>query len=167
MPQVRCVAEETRDVGGIVTTTRRGKGQLFTLFVLAGACSAALNALSRVIFSSFVSFEIAVILAYVVGMVSAFLLFKLLVFEASRTPLTMQWVRFSLVNIVSLLQVWLISVFLVRVLMPSIAFQWHSEFVAHAIGLLSLTITSYILHKHFTFGRGSGDPAGGSVTICR
>jgi hypothetical protein len=59
--------------------------------------------------------------------------------------------RFAFVNIVALLQVWLISVGLARLFFPWIGFVFHAELVAHTIGVASPAITSFLAHEHFSF----------------
>jgi putative flippase GtrA len=96
-------------------------------------------------------FEISVAVAFMIGMATAFLLFKHIVFESKNRRFIGEGVRFTLVNTLSFLQVWTLSVLLARVIFPMLSFTWHAETVAHVTGLLSLTITSYALHKRYTF----------------
>jgi putative flippase GtrA len=55
------------------------------------------------------------------------------------------------VNLLALVQVWLISVGLVRLVFPAIGFIWQAETMAHAIGVVSPVITSYFAHKYYSF----------------
>jgi len=48
-------------------------------------------------------------------------------------------------------QVWVVSVGLARVIFPAIGFSWRAETVAHVVGVLSPVVTSYVLHKRFSF----------------
>jgi putative flippase GtrA len=57
-------------------------------------------------------------------MITAFLLARALVFEAIRQPWQSELTKFTTVNIVSFAQVWLVSVGLVRFLLPQLAFHW-------------------------------------------
>jgi putative flippase GtrA len=61
--------------------------------------------------------------------------------------------RFVLVNILALILVWVVSVGLARIVFPAIAFQWHSEDIAHLVAVCVPAISSYIGHLHFTFKR--------------
>jgi putative flippase GtrA len=120
-------------------------------FLAAGGASAVANAVSRAVFSRVVSYEVAVALAYLVGMTVAFVLMRRFVFEPARDSARSQYARFALVNAWGFLQVWLISVALARLVFPAIAFHWHADTIAHLIGLGSLAVTSYAGHKRFSF----------------
>jgi putative flippase GtrA len=120
-------------------------------FILTGGTSAVLNALSRILFSLVVTYELAIVLAYLVGMVTAYVLARIFVFPRSGRSAPQEFLRFALVNVVSLTQVWAVSVGLAYHLFPAIGLAWQPELVAHVIGLASITVTSYYLHKHFSF----------------
>jgi putative flippase GtrA len=134
----------------------------FLRFIAAGGTSSLANAASRWLFSQALSYEIAVVLAYIVGMMVAFVLMRQFVFEGTRGTRAAgdQAIRFIMVNIGSLAQVWIISVGLARVIFPALGFDWHAETIAHIAGLGSLTVTSYIAHKRFSFA-----PAGGPARV--
>lgn len=121
------------------------------LFVIVGGFAALVNVIARLIFDQFVSFEVAVILAFPVALTTAFTLNRNYVFQSRSTDVVRQYVRFALVNVAALLQVLLVSVLLARVLFPLVGFEWHMETVAHVLGVLSPVLTSYLLHKSFTF----------------
>lgn len=123
----------------------------FIQFLMAGGFSALLNFISRIVFSEIVSFRVAVLLAYLIGMTTAFLLAKYFVFEKSGRSFMSEFKGFAIVNVFSVIQVWLISVGLVEYLFPAFDFTFHPEEIAHFIGLGALAITSYFGHKHFTF----------------
>jgi putative flippase GtrA len=124
---------------------------LFVKFLVVGGVSAALNALSRMGFSLVFSLEIAVCLAYGVGMVCAYGLSRIFVFEQSGRSVRSEFVRFAIVNVFALLVVLGVTMFLARVAFPFIGFTWHAETVAHIAGILAPVFTSYLGHKHFTF----------------
>lgn len=123
----------------------------FLKFLLSGGVAAGVNLLSRLALSTVIPYEAAVVLAYIAGMVTAYLLMRLFVFEASGQTAVSELSRFTLVNMVALVQVWIVSVGLARWLFPTIGFVWHAETVAHAIGVLSPVVTSYFGHKRFSF----------------
>ncbi|WP_264053248.1 GtrA family protein [Rhodopseudomonas palustris] len=124
----------------------------FLRFILAGGTAAAANVATRWLLSFLTPFEVAVFVAYLVGMAVAFLLTKYFVFVPSERPASSEARRFVLVNLVALLQVWAVSVGLAEWLFPTIEFTWHAELVAHSIGVASPIVTSYVAHKNFTFG---------------
>lgn len=100
-------------------------------------------------------FELAVVVAYLIGMVVAYLLARGFVFQPSGQSTRSEFLRFGLVNLVGIIQVWLVSIILANWLLPAVGFDWNIELVAHTIGVLSPVITSYFGHKLFTFRRAS------------
>jgi putative flippase GtrA len=128
----------------------------FGRFAVSGGLAAICNLGSRLLLSKVLRYEIAVSIAYLIGMIVAFLLTRTLVFEASDQPWRRELAKFATVNVVSFAQVWLVSVGLVRVVFPWAGIHWHPESMAHLIGVGSPLILSYYAHKHFTFvSRGS------------
>jgi putative flippase GtrA len=123
----------------------------FLGFLVTGGLAALANIGSRVVLSQWMAYEAAVILAYLVGMTTAFLLSKRFVFEASGRGAASEYGRFALVNVVALIQVWIVSVGLARFVFPFLSLTWHAETLAHVIGVLSPVATSYYGHKRFTF----------------
>jgi len=132
-----------------------GPRREFVLFVVAGGLAALVNVAARVLFDLATSYDVAIVLAYLVGMTTAFVLNRLMVFTQAQGSTAGQFVRFGLVNVLAVLQVWGVSVALARGLFPAIGFEWHARTVAHLIGVISPIGVSYLLHKHFSFGRGA------------
>jgi putative flippase GtrA len=137
-------------------TREKGAGREFTYFLLAGGVAALVNLGSRILFSSVMRFEIAVIVAYLCGMTTAYVLSRTFVFERSARAVHDEYVRFSLVNLVAAVQVWVVSVGLADMVFPPLHFTWHPETVAHVIGVTIPVFTSYVGHKHFSFARKIG-----------
>jgi putative flippase GtrA len=125
----------------------------FLTFLLVGGFAAFVNWLSRFYLNDFMSFSAAIVLAYLIGMVTAFVLSRLIVFEKSGRSAHSDFLRFTIVNVVAVIQVWLISVALAGWLMPWAGFTWHAEEIAHAVGVAAPIVTSYLGHRHFTFGK--------------
>ena len=130
--------------------TERGR---LLLFVLVGGCAALVNVLSRIVIDTATSYEIAIILAYLIGMTVAFSLNRALVFEARSASWRGQYLRFGIVNAVSALQVLAVSLLFSKLVFPAAGMRYHPEMLAHIIGVVSPVLTSYYLHKHFTFRR--------------
>jgi len=101
--------------------------------------------------SQITNYSAAIVIAYLIGMTTAYVLMKLFVFEKSGRSVQHEYLRFGLVNLVALVQVWTVSVGLARLLFPWIGFNHHAETVAHVIGVLSPIASSYFMHKYFTF----------------
>lgn len=125
--------------------------RVFVLFVIVGGAAAALNVGSRSVIERYTSFEIAVVLAFPIATIFAYLANRTFVFGSSGAPWHLEYGRFLLVNLAALIQVWLVSVGLVKIIFPSIQFYWHPETIGHGIGVLSPVVTSYYAHKHFSF----------------
>ena len=123
----------------------------FFQFLMVGGFAAGINFISRIGFSELVSYRVAIIFAYLVGMLTAFILSKHYVFEKSGRPFKDELRDFTIVNIFAVIQVWLISVSLVEYLFPYISFTYYPEEVAHLIGLGIPVISSYFGHKYFSF----------------
>ena len=123
----------------------------FVLFVVAGGTAALVNILSRIALNWVMPYEIAIIVAYLCGMTTAYLLNRHFVFAASGRGVASEYTRFALVNLAAVAQVWIVSVALARLAFPAIGFTWHAETVAHVIGVAIPVFTSYLGHKHFSF----------------
>lgn len=122
------------------------------LFLLCGGMAALINMGGRWLLNNYIPYEIAIILAFFMGMTTAFLMFKFLVFHAQGSNRTMRetW-RFVLINTVALVQTLIISVGLADYLFMWIGFTWHARDIAHIIGVIVPIFTSFLGHKHFTF----------------
>lgn len=125
----------------------------FNRFVLTGGFAAGVNFLSRIGLSEFMSYRMAVFVAYIIGMITAYTLAKIFVFEKSHQLVHHEFAKFTIVNVVAVIQVWLISVGLAEYGFPAINFTFYPEEVAHLIGISVPVITSYYGHKHFTFSK--------------
>lgn len=123
----------------------------FVKFVAVGGFAALVNVGSRIEINGFVSYRLAVALAYLCGMATAFILSKLLVFEKTGRKTHHEFFWFTMVNMFAAIQVWLISVGLAEYYFPWINFKWNPELVAHFIGVCFPVVTSYFGHKHLSF----------------
>lgn len=121
-------------------------------FVVTGGIAAGVNIAARWVLSWFLLYEVAVAIAYLFGMTSAFLLARTFVFEAGRRHWMGEFGRFAIVNAVSFLVVLGVSAGLARLFFPAIGYHWHAEDVAHVIGVVSPILLSFYAHKHFSFG---------------
>lgn len=122
-------------------------------FLLAGGFAACVNFGSRFIYSEVLSFGNAVLLAYITGMLTAFVLNKHFVFKESQHSISKEFVYFTLVNIIAGIQTYAISVGLAHYLFPLLNFVFQPEAIAHAIGVTFPVFTSYIGHKYLSFRR--------------
>ena len=123
----------------------------FTLFLLTGGVAALVNVVSRIGFSTVVNFELAVLLAYAIGMVAAYILARRFVFLNSRTSIRRSFAAFALVNLFAVLQTWLVSVGLRNWLLPLLGIVVFRDLLAHGIGVAVPVVSSYFGHKHISF----------------
>jgi putative flippase GtrA len=123
----------------------------FAGFVVVGGLAALVNIAARLALNPFTRFEVAVILAYCVGVAVAFVLNRYFVFHHAPSRSAKAFVRFVGVNLVALAQVYAVSVLLARLVFPAIGFTFQAETIAHILGVASPVLTSFVLHKHYTF----------------
>lgn len=123
----------------------------FGAFLLTGGVAAVVNFGSRILYSRAVDFSSAILLAYLSGMVTAFVLARTFVFVDSRQSLGRSGMLFVLVNLVALLQTWTISLGLAHYLFPSLGVSRFAEEMAHAVGIAVPVVTSYLGHKYWSF----------------
>ncbi|MDZ7661897.1 GtrA family protein [Thiohalophilus sp.] len=123
----------------------------FMQFLVVGGFAALVNFVSRIIINEWVGYRLAVILAYLVGMLTAFILSKIYVFEKSGRHHWHELRDFTLVNLLAVVQVWLISVGLAEYLFPAVGYTFYAPEVAHLIGLAIPAVTSYLGHKYYSF----------------
>jgi putative flippase GtrA len=127
----------------------------FALFVIVGGLAALVNIVTRIGFSLITSFEVAVVLAFPIALSVAFVLNRLFVFNGAAGHAPTQYTHFIIVNLIAMVQVFVVSVLLARVIFPWANFAWNADTVAHVIGVASPVFTSYVLHGNYTFGSSS------------
>lgn len=131
----------------------------FILFAVVGGFSAAVNFCARLVFSQITTYEVAIVAAFPIALTTAFVLNRLFVFKQDyRHTWKHQYLRFLAINLLALVQVFVVSVTLARWLFPLVSMSFQPESVAHAIGLLSPIATSYWLHKYFSFAADTAPP---------
>jgi putative flippase GtrA len=126
-------------------------GRQFLKFVLTGGAAAVVNVVSRIGFSQLMSFELAVLAAYAVGMVVAYVLAKRFVFLNSKQTVAKSFAAFALVNLVAVLQTFLVSIGLRSWLLSLIGSVGLADLIAHGCGVIVPVFTSYLGHKHISF----------------
>lgn len=128
-----------------------GNSSRFVRFLLVSGFAAVVNFCARMVFSTWLSYPVAVAWAYVAGIGTAFCLNRSFVFRESSNSLRTQASWFLLVNLAGLAQTLLVSMVLARWLLPQLGVSAHAEEIAHAIGIGVPAITSYYGHKWFSF----------------
>jgi putative flippase GtrA len=123
----------------------------FLVFLLTGGFAAAVNWGSRIVYNIWMPYSSAIIVAYITGMITAFILAKLFVFKSSTQSTGKSVFFFTLVNLVAVLQTWAVSVGLAYYLLPRMGITWHDRDIAHLVGVAVPVFTSYVGHKRWSF----------------
>ncbi len=130
---------------------KREEKRQFILFIITGGTSAIINIFSRIILSNFFRFEIAILISYGIGMLIAFILAKRFVFLNSNKSIKKSFPAFALVNLISVLQTFFVSIFIKRCLLILFNNLSIIELISHTCGLGILVFTSFYGHKYITF----------------
>jgi len=123
----------------------------FLLFLIAGGLAACVNFGSRIALSQWLHYAPAIIIAYCLGMTTAFLLNRAFVFRSAANRMRSQAFWFIVVNLAAVLQTLAISLLLARWLLPQLGIDFHNETLAHAVGVAVPVLTSYFGHKYLSF----------------
>jgi putative flippase GtrA len=122
----------------------------FLIFLVTGGLAACVNFGSRILYNRWLDFSSSVVLAYLTGMVTAFLLARAFVFRDGSQSMQKSAAIFVLVNGVAVLQTWGISMALYY-LLPLAGLTRHVPELAHAVGIMVPVFTSYLGHKKYSF----------------
>jgi putative flippase GtrA len=122
----------------------------FAQFVFVGVLAALLNWLSRLLFSQWIPFAWAVVIAYVVGMAAAFTLNSFLVFPLSDRPKYAQARDFVLINCAFFPLVWIVA-YQLNIWLLAAGMTEHSQELAHAIALATPMLATFLLYKFMAF----------------
>ena len=125
----------------------------FIRFIVTSGFAALVNILARVGFSYVVSYEWAILLAYLVGMITAYILSRKYVFEASGQSVRRELLGFIMINVIAVVQVWIVSIVLFKWVLPPLCWTYYPELTAHTCGVVSPVFTSYFGHKYISFGK--------------
>jgi putative flippase GtrA len=127
------------------------KSRQFLFFMISGGVAAIVNFCSRIVYSFWFEFSVSVILAYVTGMLVAFILFRIFVFKKSSAALHRSAFFFVVVNLFAIAQTWLVSVGLAFYALPVLGVDVFVQEIAHAVGVVVPVFTSYLGHKRWSF----------------
>tara|TARA_Y100001968_G_C19282721_1_gene680068 strand:- start:605 stop:1027 length:423 start_codon:yes stop_codon:yes gene_type:complete len=123
----------------------------FLLFVLTGGCAAIVNIISRVGLSLFLKFELAILIAYGIGMITAYLLAQKYVFLTPQRSHKRSFAAFALVNLFAVIQTWLVSIGIRIWLLEMFNAIALVDLIAHSIGVVIPVFTSFYGHKYISF----------------
>ena len=131
----------------------------FVIFCACGGIAAFANLGTRWGLSHVMSYSAAIVLAYFVGMATGYLLFKIFVFGSAHSGRSFtEMVRYAVVNLIALVLVYGFSMFFRWLFLKIGPLAPHAEDYAHFIGVMVPAISSYILHKYWTFSQGRSRP---------
>ena len=125
----------------------------FARFLLVGGIAAAANIGSRALFGLWIEYVPAMVLAFCIGLSTAFLLNRGWVFDRSGRHWSSEALWFLVINLLGLALTIAIGWGLGRQLFPMLGLgpgePWDT--LAHAVGVGAPIITSFIGHKYLTF----------------
>ncbi len=121
------------------------------MFVLCGGIAAVVNIVVRMILSLLFPYSVAIVIAYSIGMITAFFLNRTFVFQKTTQKTNRQAFYFITVNLLAVAQTLVISLLLVKVIFPLVNYTFQVKTIAHSIGVVVPVFTSYIGHKYWSF----------------
>jgi putative flippase GtrA len=139
--------------GNAVLGMRVAMTSRFVRFLSTSGVAAFVNLLARYVLNHAMRYEVAVALAFPFGVLTAYVLAKAFVFEASSLPVRSQLARFTAINLLALVVVWTVSVVLARITFPWMGLSWHANDLAHLIGVASPAVFAYVAHQRYSFLR--------------
>lgn len=123
----------------------------FVVFLLTGGTAALVNFVTRILYNQWMGFSAAVVVAYVTGMITAYVLARLFVFRGSTQTLQRSMVFFTLVNVLAIVQTWAVSLLMAYTILPTLGVSQFRLEIAHAVGIVIPVFTSFLGHKYWSF----------------
>ncbi|MET0313708.1 MAG: GtrA family protein [Hansschlegelia sp.] len=120
-------------------------------FLLAGGFAALVNWGARFPLGEVMSFGASVVVAYAIGMVVGFFLYRFFVFEAHDGHAGSQLWKFVVVNVIGAAEVWALALLFVHWLAPTVGWTLWVEPISHAAAIGIGAATSYVGHRLLTF----------------
>ena len=91
---------------------------------------------ARIMLNVWLSFSMSIILAYVAGAVTAYLLTRAFVFTDSQQSVSHSIGFFILINLVAVLQTWIVSMALADYVLPAMHVDAFRKEIAHGVGIV-------------------------------
>jgi putative flippase GtrA len=123
----------------------------FVRFLAVGGVALLCHWLARFAFNSFVSYGWAIVLAYLVGILVAFVLNKIYVFPFSGRSLNFEVFFFFLVNIAAFPFVWIVAYALGEWVLADRMPRELALALAHGFAITLPVFVNFALHKFVTF----------------
>lgn len=125
---------------------------LFARFLLAGGLAAVANFAARLLLQPHMGFRPAVVVAYLVGFLTAFTLNRLFVFPKSGKPVRVEMAWFFVFNLIAF-PVVVVSAVLLRDQVFARFLRYDlAETVAHGCAILVPVVFNFAAHRLVTFG---------------
>lgn len=121
-------------------------------FVFCGGGAALVNWLARMAISPLVGFSAAVIIAYAIGILAGFVLYRSIVWPASERQWQQQVLPFIAVNLAGAAVVLIAALALVQVGSMLVGRSSLVEALAHGLAIAIGAAFNYYGHNHITFG---------------
>jgi len=122
----------------------------FLGFAAVGGVAALLHWAARLLLSVWLSFPVAILLAYAVGLGVAFILNRAFVFPKSTKPMRRQARDFLLVNL-AFLPVVLGTAMGLEAVFREYRFTAHPQAIAHGIAVMVPALATFLIYKFFAF----------------
>jgi putative flippase GtrA len=135
----------------MMTLLREFGSAKFIRFLAAGGFAALVNIASRALLSHWMAYVPAIVIAYLIGMATAYLLNRALVFGKGDRGVPGEVVWFTLVNVLAVAQTLIVSLGLAWYVLPWLGVYRHAETIAHVVGVIVPVFTSFVGHKYWTF----------------
>lgn len=129
---------------------------VFAKFLLAGGLAAAANFASRLALQPLTGFDAAVVLAYLIGFATAFVLNRAFVFPKSGKSLRQEMGWFFVFNLIAFPVVVVSAVLLRDHVFVHVLPRPLAETVAHGCAILVPVVFNFAAHRLVTFGPRSG-----------
>lgn len=123
----------------------------FWIFLLTSTTSVLVNFISRIVFDVWIGYTASIVCAYCIGILVAYFLARMYVFTGKELTFRASFSKFLMVNIIGMMQTLSISIALSDYILPGYVASSYVPEVAHGMALATLALTSYLLHKHFSF----------------
>ncbi|MEX0739493.1 MAG: GtrA family protein [Pseudohongiella sp.] len=123
----------------------------FVAFLVTGGIAALVNFFTRIFYNNWLGFSTSVVLAYLTGMVTAYILARIFVFKGSTQTLQRSMILFALVNLLAIFQTWAVSLLMAYSVLPALGVTRFSLEIAHAVGIVVPVFTSFLGHKYWSF----------------
>lgn len=125
----------------------------FLRFLVSGTIAAAFNFGTRYFLQPYIGYTLSIVIAYLVGMVVAFVLYEHEVFGEGNHTRLMEVALFVMVTAFAIVQTVIVSLVCAEYVLPSMGVTRYVDDIAHFIGIGAPVFTSFIGHKYLTFSR--------------